>query len=427
MRLETFRDAREALATFVPLASDMHKNYTLERMSKLMDKLGNPQNSYKVIHVAGTSGKTSTCYYLASLLKETGTKVGLTVSPHITEVNERVQINLQPLPEAEFCSELSEFLDIIEQTGIKPTYFELLIAFAFWEFARQQVDYAVVEVGLGGLLDCTNVITREDKICIITDIGLDHTSVLGNTLTEIATQKAGIIQPNNTVLTYRADEEVRDTIRQAAARQQAQLKELSLPPDEKLPANLPLFQKRNWYLAYEVYIYLIGRDRLPVMSQKQLMPTATVPIPARMETIQFGNKIIVLDGAHNPQKMQALTESLKTTYQGQPIACLFGLIKSGDYRVRGTLGQLASLCSHIILTSFKTEQDLKRTSVSLGRLVKEAQTLGIQSIEPVENPKQAFEMLMHRPEAILLMTGSFFLIQEIRPLVLQAAKNIPAS
>src|SRR5690606_38872097 len=119
------------------------------------------------------------------LLAAAGQKVGMTVSPHVYEVNERVQINTKPLAETQFCRELSRFLNIIQSSGVRPTYFELLVAFAYWEFAEQGVDYAVIEVGLGGLLDGTNVVARDDKVCIITDIGFDHTSVLGKTLSAI--------------------------------------------------------------------------------------------------------------------------------------------------------------------------------------------------------------------------------------------------
>lgn len=146
--IENFAEARKVLSAFVPTGKPAP--YTLNRMFRLMKLLGDPQENYHVIHVAGTSGKTSTSYYLAALLAKSDKKVGLTVSPHVDEVNERLQINLKPLSEKDYTKALSEFLEIIHKARINPTYFELLIAFAFWEFARQKVDYAVVEVGLGG-------------------------------------------------------------------------------------------------------------------------------------------------------------------------------------------------------------------------------------------------------------------------------------
>src|SRR4051812_2248602 len=126
--LISFEDVNRELKHFIPSVSKMREPYTLERIRTLLEYLGNPQDQYKVIHVAGTSGKTSTCYYLASILKEHGKKVGLTVSPHVDEINERVQIDLQPVPEKEFCKQISTFLGLVEKSTVTLTYFELLVA-----------------------------------------------------------------------------------------------------------------------------------------------------------------------------------------------------------------------------------------------------------------------------------------------------------
>lgn len=421
--MKDFKEAREVLARFVPPPDSMHKAYTLERMRELMDKLGNPQDAYKVIHVAGTSGKTSTCYYMASLLKAAGQKVGLTISPHIDEVNERVQIDLEPLPETEFCNGLSKFLELVGKSGIKPTYFELLIAYAYWEFAHRKVDYAVVEVGLGGLLDGTNVISRQDKICIITDIGLDHTRLLGDSLPEIAAQKAGIILPHNPLFTYRATAEVRDVVRQIAAQKYADLEEVIMPPDEKLPGDLPLFQKRNWYLAYEVYTYLIGRDSLPALSKEQLHETATTHIPARMEIIHLKDKTLILDGAHNVQKMQALIASLEDKFPSQPVAVLASRVKSKSLHRRGLLDILAPYASHVIITLFESQQDFYNVSEDAASMERYCKQAGLKSWEVIKEPQQAYQTLLARPEPVLLITGSFFLMSHIRPLIFKEAKH----
>ena len=243
--IHNFEEAREVLAKFVP--SRGTTPYKLDNMRRLMTELGDPQNSYRVVHVAGTSGKTSTSYYVAALLGQTGKKVGLTVSPHVDEVNERLQVNLAPMPEVEFCSVLEEFLSVIEKSDIKPSYFELLVALAYWEFARQKVDYAVVEVGLGGLLDGTNVISRPDKVCVITDIGLDHTNVLGGDLTSIAYQKAGIITSHNPVFTYEQDQKVMQEIKKRCEIEHAQLFAVTVP--KNTAHHLPMFQQHKFFFA----------------------------------------------------------------------------------------------------------------------------------------------------------------------------------
>ncbi|HMH31066.1 MAG TPA: bifunctional folylpolyglutamate synthase/dihydrofolate synthase, partial [Methylomirabilota bacterium] len=132
MTLHNIQEAESALLPYVPLVGQVKADTTLDRVWPLMELLGNPQDQLKTIHIAGTSGKTSTAYYMAALLAASGKKVGLTVSPHVDSVTERVQINGQPIPEELFCQELGEFLEIIEQAAQKPSYFELLYAFAIW-------------------------------------------------------------------------------------------------------------------------------------------------------------------------------------------------------------------------------------------------------------------------------------------------------
>ncbi len=165
--------------------------------------LDNPQNKFKSIHVAGTNGKGSTSHMLASVLQEAGYKVGLYTSPHIKDFRERIKINGQKIEE-QFVVHFTENIKT-KITEIQPSFFEITVAMAFAYFAKQQVDIAVIEVGLGGLLDSTNVITPE--LCVITNIGLDHTNLLGTTLPEIATQKAGIIKASVPVVISQTQEE----------------------------------------------------------------------------------------------------------------------------------------------------------------------------------------------------------------------------
>jgi dihydrofolate synthase/folylpolyglutamate synthase len=422
-RLKNFQEIHKILSKHVPPLRSFRGAYTLERMQKLMDALGNPQNSYKVIHVAGTSGKTSTSYYMAALLKAAGKKVGLTVSPHIDEVNERVQINLKPLSESAFCREFSVFLNLVDKTTLNPTYFELLVAFAFWEFAREKVDYAVIEVGLGGLLDGTNVINRADKVCVITDIGLDHTQVLGETITAITAQKAGIIQPHNKVFAYEQNDEVMDILREVTAQLQAELHEVWPLKTSELPKNLPLYQRRNWYLALITYDFLSKRDGLPGLNEAQLAQTTQTYIPARMEIVAVGKKTLVLDGAHNAQKMHALVGSMKQRFKGQTCAVMFGLVQSRTSRTVSTLEEISSLANHLIITSFDTEQDLRKVSVDPIKTAKLCDKMGYTSYEIINVPEQALKNLLQRPEEVLLITGSFYLLNHIRPVLWEYAQT----
>jgi dihydrofolate synthase/folylpolyglutamate synthase len=411
-RITNFAEAHEALRRFYRKDT----TYTLDRMRALMDYLGNPQDDLKIIHVAGTSGKTSTAYYTAALLKAAGCKVGLTVSPHVDEVNERVQIDLTPMPETKFCAALSEFIEKVDASEIVPSYFELMVAFSYWQFSREKVDYAVIEVGLGGLLDGTNVVDREDKVCIITDIGLDHTEVLGDTLAKIATQKAGIIQSGNEVFMYCQDEEVMEVVERVCKRQSATLHiALQLSPSEA--TTLPLFQQRNFHLAAQAVTLVLQRAG-QTMTNEQRKRASETYIPARMEIIEREDgKTIVIDGAHNEQKLHTLFESITTKYPGEKIAALVGFVESDAFRLEHNIEELTGQVERIIATSFYSEKDYPKYSVAPSVVAAKCQRRGYKNVQVCEKPADAWQLLLSSPEPILLVTGSFYLLNHIRPLL----------
>ncbi len=422
-QIRNFEEAHEVLKTYISQTSQ-REVYTLNGMTTLMEKLGNPQEKYKVIHIAGTSGKTSTAYYVSSMLKAYGLKVGLTVSPHVDEVNERIQIGLEPLPEKIFCSNLTQFINLVEKTGIKPTYFELLVAFAYWYFAKVAVDYAVVEVGLGGLLDGTNVVNRQDKTCVITDIGYDHVSVLGETIEAIATQKAGIIRPYNTVFAYEQGSEVMTVLREVADQQQAELHEILPMKAEELLKELPLFQRRNWYLAKEAVQYIAERDGLDTLTQEQLAKSAQTYIPARMETCQYHDKTLIMDGSHNAQKIHALVGGLKQKFPKTHMSVLIGLLEEKDVHVKQILQELKSLTAHLVVTSFFAGQDIPKKPLNPETIAKAAKDMGFDSVEVIVDAPTALRSLLDRPEKHMLVTGSFYLLNHIRPLVKHDTVNV---
>ena len=408
-KITNFQEANAALTGFV--LPDKETDYTLKRTIELMDYLHNPQNKLRVIHVAGTSGKTSTCYYIAAMLNESGYKVGLTVSPHVDEINERVQVNMVPLVESEYCKQLTNFLGIVEKSGIKPSYFEILIAFGYWQFAKQKVDYAVIEVGMGGLLDGTNVVSRPDKICVITDIGLDHTNILGKDLKSIAMQKAGIILPSNHVFIHPQDRQIMEVVRLACKENNAKLQ---IVPDAGSPPSLPLFQQRNWSLARAVAEHIAGPLKPAVVDAS----TKTI-VPARMEIIERQGKTIVFDGSHNQQKLQALEQSLKKKFPNQPIAALISFGQNKESIVINSLDAITDVTTHIIFTKFRIGQDEYRTAINPKTLENLCKARGFRDTNVETDPVLAFKQLLKRPEQVLLVTGSFYLLNHVRPLILK--------
>jgi dihydrofolate synthase/folylpolyglutamate synthase len=400
--------------------------YTLDTMNKLMKLVGSPQDKCKVLHVAGTSGKSSTAYYLASLLRANGATVGLCVSPHIIEVNERVQINLEPMPEKQFCESLGEFWDLATSTGLQPSYFEMLVAFAFWEFARIGVDYVVMEVGVGGLLDGTNVVTREDKVCVITDIGLDHTKLLGSTIPEIASHKAGIIQHRNKVFMYEQGVEVMEVVKERCALTEAVL-HTTTPTKELENLGLPLFQERNMHLAQSVVEYIAMRDGRKPLDDTQIRRAARIIVIGRMEIFHLKGKVLIIDGAHNEQKMTALVQSIQAAYPNQPVGALISAVHGQDERWRRSLGVLMPTLNSCIVTSFQQAKDDRiKSSVAaeeIGDYLKSANDLPLVIESDV---REAFKLLMQSEEPILLVTGSLYLLGDVLKLIADSTPVLPA-
>lgn len=412
--IKTFAEAEQAINDFV-IPSNIGENYTLDSIKELLGHLDNPQDKFKTVHVAGTSGKTSTCYFIAKMLEMGGYKTGLTISPHITEINERVQIGLKPLPKKDFCNELETFLSILNKLSIRPTYFEFMIAFAYWYFAKTGIDYAVIETGLGGLLDGTNTIIRPDKVCVITDIGLDHTSVLGNTIKLIAQQKAGIIQEHNHVFAYDQGVEIIEEILARAKEKHAVLH--LIQGSGKISTDLPPYQERNWNLAKQVCGFILktnGKD----LTEEEWLDTARVIIPGRLEKIASADKTIILDGAHNAQKMKTFIDSFKQKFPGESPAALLAI--SDDKDLDAIARELEGVASFIIVTSFKSNQDLQKVSVDPKKLAGHF-TGSKTAIEA--NAGEALALLLKRPEKTLLITGSLYLISEARKTLGKLLKN----
>lgn len=419
MQITNFREANAALESFIPRPYVAAEVYSLDTITKLMRFLGDPQNRLKIVHVAGTSGKTSTSYYAAALLAAAGHKVGLTVSPHVDELNERVQINMVPLDEKDFCTELSAFMTFIEAFEGKPTYYELLVAFMYWEFDRQRVDYAVVEVGLGGLVDGTNVAGRPDKVCIITDIGLDHTQVLGKTLAEIAAQKAGIIHRDNQVFMYHQAPEVMQVVERVVEKKQGTLNVIQQRGLRDQSIDLPLFQQRNLELALTAVTYVLWRDKQSKLTLEKINQAAHTYIPGRMETVQLpSGQLLIMDGAHNGQKISSFMQSLRAKYPDASIAMLTAFVQASDVRWKQGLELLASESDQIILTEFKAGQDIPRPSVRATLLRDYLAQKGSTHVRIIEDTQQALTELQAQKEDILLIVGSFHLLNALRPYIL---------
>lgn len=200
--------------------------------------------------------------------------------------------------------------------------------------------------------------------------------------------------------------------------QHATLHEMSPVNDVKLTQALPLFQRRNWSLAKAVYGFVAERDRLPSLTPAKLAGTMAIRIPARMEVVSYNGKIIIIDGAHNPQKLRALLASIRHSYPSQSMAVLVGFVRSRKPRLHGNLRELLTSNNYLIATSFVPNQEMYTQSASPLDIARFCRQQGFKNVETEPDPKKAFIKLIKRPEPILLVTGSFYLLHHIRPLIL---------
>ena len=326
----------------------------MERIKQLLFVLGHPENQIKTIHVAGTNGKGSVTTMISTILLEAGCRVGKFTSPHLVKYNERIRINEQDIPDEEFAKILTTvrgFADDLVKKGAceQPTQFEILTAAAFHYFALQQVDYAVVEVGLGGLWDSTNLI--KSLVSVITNIALDHTKVLGNTIEEIALQKAGIIKEKVPVVTG-AEGDALGPIRVMSAVKQAPLYEYGVSfRGQELSSSMDgqkfrLMAGNNYASEYEIRLpgehqirnaalaivaaKIVSRQDLRITEEHLHLGAAHTKWPGRLEKIATAPDVI-LDGAHNPNGAEALRNALDKYYPEQKRAFVFGMM--GDKSV----------------------------------------------------------------------------------------------
>ncbi len=332
----------------------------LERIRELLERLGRPQDRLKFVHVAGTNGKGSICAYLASILGAAGHRTGMFTSPYIERFEERIRVDgvmISPDELRDVTLAVREHAEAMaEETGDHPTEFELMTAVALEHFARCGCDIVVLEVGLGGRLDSTNVIDAPEA-CVIARIGLDHTALLGNTLAAIAGEKAGIVKEGSAVVSWPQEPEAMAVIEHAAAEHGcelrvpdfAQLEEGAIRwEDGASPFRsfsykewadlrtgiLGTYQPQNATVALEVVDVLRGRGwRIP--DEAVRAGVAQTRWPGRFEIVEGGSSpdgfAIVVDGGHNPQGARALADSLAEVFPGRRSVFVIGVLEDKDY------------------------------------------------------------------------------------------------
>jgi dihydrofolate synthase/folylpolyglutamate synthase len=343
------------------------ENFDLARMTQFMDLLGSPQDDFPSLHIAGSKGKGSVSAFCASALEEAGYKVGLYTSPHLKDFEERIQINQEPMNRDLLVSYIEEIKPLVSKVhGL--TTFEIMTGLGFLQFSRQGVDIAVIEVGLGGRLDATNLVTP--LVSVITSLYLDHTSILGDTLDQIAFEKGGIIKPGIPVVSAPQDESAIAVIRDIARKNSARLievgSEYTFQPlsrslegqvfriqrgEDQSPVELSIpllgdYQVVNAATAYAA-LDLLGERGIPVSPDQITRGFKEVCWPARFEVLQAKPPVIV-DSAHNPASIGKLRETIDDFFPDLELILVFGI--SEDKQLDGMLKQILPRTKHLITT-----------------------------------------------------------------------------
>ncbi len=427
------QDYQQAEKFLADRTAKLGMDFGLERMERVLRKLGNPERSIPCIHIAGSNGKGSTLTFLKHILVAEGYRVGTFTSPYLEKLNEQIMIDEEMISDNKLVELLNYLLPVInesEQKGDYLTAFEVTTILAFLHFKNEQPDILIIETGLGGRLDSTNVI--EPLLEIITSISLEHTNILGNSLGEIATEKAGIIKNGTSVVTGVKDEEALEPLAKQAEKMNAALytlgKEFNIL-NRSHPENQEVFTvKWREYLLENLHISMLGSHQvenaaLAVISSILLSETYRFSI--REESIRKGlasarwkgrfeivsnQPLIILDGAHNVSGINSLLSTINDRYPNCNIHILFAALKDKDYT------KMIQMIEQKAVSISFTEIPLERMN--------EAEELYKHSRHPYKDVKKDWveginEILAKMKDRdMLLVTGSLYFLASIRPYII---------
>jgi dihydrofolate synthase / folylpolyglutamate synthase len=446
---QQYQQALDYLYTFVDFSLTKQLTYTpekfnLTRMVEFLKLLGNPHQKYPIVHVTGTKGKGSTSAMIASVLQQAGYSAGLYTSPHLVDYAERIQINGQPISHVDMVSLVDELKPVIAQVP-ELTTFEITTALGFLYFARKQVDFAVVEVGLGGRLDSTNVVTP--VVSVITTVSYDHQAILGNTLSEIAAEKGGIIKPGVPVVSASQNQEAAQVLARIAAERNSPIivvgKDTHYAPlKHSLAGQTFWLWKDSDQGLMNAYLEGVQQDwspktyQIPLLGAHQLenaasaftaigvvqssgfaIPEETIKAgfekvvwPCRFEVLR-DKPFVVVDSAHNRDSAQKLRITLDDYMPGEEVTLLFGA--SEDKDVIGMLVELLPRIKRVIAT-----ESIHPRAMPADQIVDLVHHLGrpARAVKPLEDAlREAIQTA--QPGEMILAAGSIFIAAAVRQIL----------
>ncbi|MDF2677375.1 MAG: FolC bifunctional protein [Bacillota bacterium] len=433
----------EQAIEFIRAVSNNGTKQGLERNGRLTELMGNPQENYKIVHVTGTNGKGSTCNMLNNVLISSGYKTGLFISPHLEEFNERIQINNTPIDKdslTRIASEVKEKVGIMYDEGYKElTEFEIITAIGFKYFEEQKIDILVLEVGMGGRHDASNVI-KNSLVSVITSISLDHTEFLGDTIEKIAYEKAGIIKEKSNVVIYPQDETINNVIKEEAQLKNSSVFEADIKNIRLINSdlngqtieylkndifNLPEL-KINFLGPHQLYNTVTALLTLEILKNIGLNITEKSIINGFKNCSYIGrfeiicrNPFIILDGAHNQNGIEYFSKSIQENFKDKKIILFYGMLK--DKNPESVLDFLIPICEKIYTLTPNSHRAM--SAIELAELINNRFDI---PVKPLNNCQEAFEIVQSlQQNDIVAFVGSLYLIGEIRSLLKQN-KNVLA-
>lgn len=410
----------------------------LDRTLYFLKLVDSPHNTLKVIHVAGTSGKGSVSYLISRLLASQGFSTGLHLSPPLFDWRERFLVNNCPLPFPciqKYLLELEPQIKQMANSQYGPlSQFELLVALSYYIFAKHKVQYVVIETGLGGRLDATNVVSTKTKVCVITSVDKDHAHILGPTLAKIAWQKAGIIKPYNLVFSSETKPNIKEVFNKQATSNRTSIQYISEPQNfhaisvlatgskfnfqiqDFALKNIQLgllgkFQIKNAALALAVVVALAKRDQFKLSKPTLLDSLKSARFAGRFQVVKSQGKQVVFDSAHSPIKIKSLIQSLKLIYPQDKFSFLIAIKNTKDYQKM--LQTISSNAKSIILTQFQTNRASYQKPVSISVMQRYLLSINFQNFQITASAKDGLNLLLKQKNTVYIVAGSIYLLQDL--------------
>lgn len=415
------------VTNFINKAKKFGSRLDLTRIEKLCELLGNPQEKCPFIHIAGTNGKGSVSAFTANILKDAGYKTGLFTSPFIYDFNERIQINNENISDESLLKVMEKVVSATERMldeGFEhPTEFELITACAFLYFAEEKCDVCVLEVGLGGILDATNVV-KKPLVSVITSISTDHTEYLGNTITEIAKNKCGIIKSGSPVVSYpHQNSDALKVIKETAQHLNANLTVCDIESLEVTKVDISgneFKYKGNLYKTHLLGKYQIFNAITAINAVEQIKNQGyrvslehvqngleCAKWPARFEILNK-TPVVIADGSHNEDGMRVFTENAKKILNGKKCICVFGMLKDKEYEK--CLKMLSEISETIIVT--EVDNPRKETAENLKECAKKYFKNVYAEKENKEAVKKAKKLA--GKDDVIIALGSLYMMKNIK-------------